>query len=212
MKKRFVKLNISREVIASLVNTPKKLYDWTNRSNPQWYWLAYVRDGKLHVERWQTNEANVHQDNAPFWENEFHPDRSWAYDAEPGELRVFENGKTHFYSNEAVSFLKTTRATKIYSSVPEEYPWLKINNRGGTNVVSAELYMIRKNSDNIEEILRESDAYGSYIQKLPEDIEVLVVNYHNSGRGTDSVTVHCRSVVELSKHTKKLTTLIKNLK
>lgn len=214
MKKsaRFVRLNISPEVIAALSNSPKKLYDWINRSDPQWYWLTYVRGGKLYVERWQTNGDNVHQDNNPFWQNDFHPDCSWVYDAEPGELRVFENRKTHFYSDVVASFLKTTGATKVYSHVPKEYAWLKINNRGGANVVSAELYMIRKNSDNIEEILRESDAYGSYTQELPADIEVLVVNYHNSGRGTDSITVHCRSVVELDKHTKELTKLIKNLK
>jgi hypothetical protein len=209
-KARYAKLNVTPEQIAAMAKTPKKLYDWTS-AKPNWYWLAYVRNGKLIVERWPTNEEYVPQDDNPFWENEFHPDCRWVYDAVPGELRVFENRKSWFYTEFAEKFLKHTKASKLYNEIPEVYKWLKICNNGGKNVVNAELYALRKGRDTFETILRETDKFGSYWQTLPNDIDVLIVNYHNSGRGTDSISVHYRSMIRLEQSVDEITELVSKL-
>lgn len=209
---RYRKIHISADQISALSRTPKKVYDWGNTKNPQWFWLLYVQNGRLNVEKWDCVEAHIKQDDRIFAEdNNFHPEAAWEFDAIPGELRVFENRKAFFYSEMLNELLKATGAGKLYGKIPKVYYGLEICNKGGKNRVHADLYVIRKGKNEFEKIQRENQSWGRYELEIPEDTEILVVDYKNTTRKTDSISCHYHSLIRLQQLTSKIKALVQGL-
>lgn len=212
MQKRYRVLKLSPETLSRCWRTGLRIRDWVCPENPQWFWLVYARGGNLYVEKWDTIESRIRQDDHLIFEadHKFHPIASWKFPAVKGELRVFSNNKAVFYSDIIEEFLRDTGATKAYEDIPSVYNGLEIHNNGGENIVHADVYAKRKSSKSFEQIKRQTSGFGRYQLPIPQDTEVLVVNYRNTGRGTDSITCHYNSFIKLMQLQKEIKKLVES--
>lgn len=199
------KIVITQKSLDDINNEPIKL-DADVLGN--YYWLI-VRNklGDLVVEKW-CSDPDKHYQGRPGvdWENgyrTFYPKFEQTVQGKPCVLYLYEK-RIRQYSMLQSAVKEQLNLDEIYATIRECYPGWEIDDPG--NRVHSEIaWITRKGEIHYEP----TDMYtGVYEIYIPKDVDILAVNYTNTGKGSSKVCFYTRGTDRvLAKHVKKLAEL-----